>query len=44
MAVPRKRQVSLADTPYYHCISRYVHRAFLCGADKTTGKSYKHRR
>ena len=44
MPTPRLQQISLEATPYYHCVSRCVRRAFLCGVDKLSGNSYEHRR
>ncbi|GAB3480152.1 transposase [Marinomonas epiphytica] len=44
MPLPRKQQICLEDTPYYHCVSRCVRRAYLCGEDPLTGVSYEHRR
>jgi len=44
MTMPRKQQIDLCVTPYYHCVNRCVRCAFLCGEDKLSGQSYEHRR
>lgn len=44
MTQPRKTLVSIADTPYYHIVSRCVRRSFLCGTDHVSGNCYEHRR
>jgi hypothetical protein len=40
MTQPRFAQVSPSDTPWYHCVSRCVRRAFLCGATYGTPTSF----
>ena len=44
MPKARKNQICLSETSYYHCYSRCVRRAFLCGYDSLTGKSYDYRK
>ena len=44
MTKPRKELVSIADTPYYHIVSRCVRRTFLCGYDRESNTDYEHRK
>ncbi|MDZ7791907.1 MAG: hypothetical protein U5L08_15700 [Xanthomonadales bacterium] len=44
MAYPRSQLVSDEEPGFFHCVSRCVRRAFLCGVDHTTGKDFEHRR
>jgi putative transposase len=44
MAIARSEVVIDGVEAVYHCISRCVRRAFLCGTDTYTGKSYEHRK
>lgn len=44
MTRPRSEFVSTEVTPYYHCISRCVRRAYLYGIDSHTGQDFRHRK
>ncbi|SFN18508.1 transposase [Dokdonella immobilis] len=44
MTTARHLLVDPENPGFYHCISRCVRRAWLCGVDPYDGKSYEHRR
>jgi REP element-mobilizing transposase RayT len=44
MTYPRSQLVPPGAPGVFHCVSRCVRRAFLCGEDSYTGKSFEHRR
>jgi REP element-mobilizing transposase RayT len=44
MGLPRSRYVKEGEEGVYHCISRCVRRAFLCGRDALTNRDYSHRK
>ena len=45
MARPPRKEVFEEDVVgCYHCINRCVRRAYLCGDDPVTGKSFNHRK
>ena len=43
-AYARKEIVDESEVGVYHCVSRCVRRAFLCGVDRYTGKNFDHRK
>ncbi|MFH1137119.1 MAG: transposase [Pseudomonadota bacterium] len=44
MASVRSETIVEGEEGLYHCISRCVRRAFLCGEDPYTGQSFEHRK
>jgi hypothetical protein len=44
MTYPRSQLVPPGAPGTYHCVSRCVRRAFLCGKDRYSGQSFEHRR
>jgi REP element-mobilizing transposase RayT len=44
MTYPRNQLVPPGSPGVYHCVSRCVRRAFLCGEARYSGQSFEHRR
>ena len=44
MTSPRRNLFAPGQAGAYHCVSRCVRRAWLCGVDRYTGKSFEHRK
>ena len=44
MATPRRLLMNPAFSEVFHCTSRCVRRAFLCGWDPASGRDFEHRR
>jgi len=44
MGLPRSRYVKEGEEGVYHCFSRCVRRAFLCGFDNLSGRDFSHRK
>ena len=44
MALPRSKYVREGQEGVYHCFSRCVRRAFLCGFDTLTRRDFSHRK
>ena len=44
MTYPRNLLIRPGAAGVFHCVSRCVRRAFLCGVDRASGRSFEHRR
>ena len=44
MTQPRSEVFNAEEVGVYHCVSRCVRRAYLCGYDSKSGQSFEHRR